>query len=32
MPLLEITNLHAGIKDREILKGVNLTVNRGIPV
>jgi Fe-S cluster assembly ATP-binding protein len=29
MPLLEIRNLHAGIKDREILKGVNLTVNAG---
>ncbi|HVT88460.1 MAG TPA: Fe-S cluster assembly ATPase SufC [Tepidisphaeraceae bacterium] len=29
MPLLEIKNLHAGIKDREILKGVDLTVNAG---
>src|SRR3954452_11817159 len=29
MALLEIKNLHAGIKDREILKGVNLTVNAG---
>jgi Fe-S cluster assembly ATP-binding protein len=29
MPLLEIKNLHAGIKDREILKGVDLTVNEG---
>jgi Fe-S cluster assembly ATP-binding protein len=29
MALLEITNLHAGIKDREILKGVELTVNAG---
>src|SRR4051812_11182745 len=29
MPLLEIKNLRAGIKDREILKGVDLTVNAG---
>jgi len=29
MALLEIKNLHAGIKDREILKGVNLTVGAG---
>jgi Fe-S cluster assembly ATP-binding protein len=29
MALLEITNLHAGIKDREILKGVDLTVDAG---
>ena len=29
MALLEIRNLHAGIKDREILKGVNLTLNKG---
>jgi Fe-S cluster assembly ATP-binding protein len=29
MPLLEIKNLHAGIKDREILKGVDLSVNAG---
>src|SRR5450432_1082079 len=29
MALLEIKNLHAGIKDREILKGVNLTIDRG---
>lgn len=29
MPLLEIKNLHAGIKDREILKGVDLTINEG---
>ncbi len=29
MPLLEIKNLHAGVKDREILKGVDLVVNRG---
>ena len=29
MALLEIRNLRAGIKDREILKGVNLTINAG---
>src|SRR5262245_5983569 len=29
MALLEITNLHASIKDREILKGVDMTVNAG---
>jgi Fe-S cluster assembly ATP-binding protein len=29
MSLLEIKNLHAGIKDREILKGVDLTINAG---
>jgi Fe-S cluster assembly ATP-binding protein len=29
MALLEIKDLHAGIKDREILKGVNLTINAG---
>jgi Fe-S cluster assembly ATP-binding protein len=29
MALLEIRNLHAGIKDRQILKGVNLTINAG---
>src|SRR5213075_1915695 len=28
-PLLEIKNLHASVGDREILKGVDLTVNRG---
>ncbi|MEP6902310.1 MAG: Fe-S cluster assembly ATPase SufC [Actinomycetota bacterium] len=27
--LLEIKDLHAGIEDREILKGLNLTVNKG---
>jgi Fe-S cluster assembly ATP-binding protein len=27
--LLEIKNLHAGIEGKEILKGLNLTVNRG---
>jgi Fe-S cluster assembly ATP-binding protein len=29
MPLLEIRNLHARIGDREILKGIDLTVNAG---
>jgi Fe-S cluster assembly ATP-binding protein len=29
MPLLEIKNLHAAVDGREILKGVNLTVNAG---
>jgi Fe-S cluster assembly ATP-binding protein len=29
MALLEINNLHAGVKDHQILKGVNLTVDRG---
>ncbi|WP_428937957.1 Fe-S cluster assembly ATPase SufC [Fontivita pretiosa] len=29
MALLEIRNLHAGVKDREILKGVDLTVEAG---
>lgn len=29
MPLLEIKNLHAGVKDRDILKGVDLTINAG---
>ena len=29
MALLEIKDLHAGIKDRDILKGVNLTINAG---
>ncbi len=28
-PLLQITELHAGIEDREILKGISLTVNAG---
>jgi Fe-S cluster assembly ATP-binding protein len=28
-PLLEITNLHAGIEGRDILKGINLTVHPG---
>ena len=27
--LLEVKNLHAGVKDREILKGVDLVVNKG---
>src|SRR4051812_45757948 len=29
MPLLEIKNLHAGIDDKEILKGLNLSLNAG---
>src|ERR1700675_1655906 len=29
MPLLEIKNLHAGIEGKEILKGLDLTVNAG---
>src|SRR5687767_8190563 len=29
VPLLEVRNLHAGIKDREILKGVDLTIYPG---
>ena len=29
MPMFEIENLHASIEDKEILKGVNLTVNLG---
>src|SRR3954465_3867710 len=29
MPLLEIKNLHATVGDREILKGLSLTVNAG---
>src|SRR5438477_6401663 len=29
MALLEIKNLHATVGDREILKGINLTVNAG---
>lgn len=28
-PLLQITNLHASIEDREILKGIDITVNAG---
>src|SRR5689334_22951118 len=27
--MLSIKNLHAGIEEREILKGINLTINRG---
>ncbi|MBO7224423.1 MAG: Fe-S cluster assembly ATPase SufC, partial [Bacteroidales bacterium] len=27
--MLEIKDLHARIKDKEILKGVNLTINKG---
>ena len=29
MALLEIKDLHAKVGDREILKGINLTVNAG---
>jgi Fe-S cluster assembly ATP-binding protein len=29
VPILEIENLHVNIEDKEILKGVNLTVNAG---
>ncbi len=29
MSALEIKNLHAGIEDQEILKGLNLTVPKG---
>src|SRR5579885_3072464 len=29
MPLLEIKNLHAGVGDREILKGIDLSVSPG---
>src|SRR5215212_6382194 len=29
MPLLEIKNLHAAVNGREILKGIDLTVNAG---
>src|SRR5579862_2716799 len=29
MALLEIKNLHAKVGDREILKGLNLTINKG---
>ena len=28
-PLLEIKDLHATVEDREILKGINLTINQG---
>jgi Fe-S cluster assembly ATP-binding protein len=28
-PMFEIENLHASIEDKEILKGVNLTINKG---
>ena len=27
--MLEIKNLHARVEDKEILKGINLTVNAG---
>ena len=29
MALLEIKNLHVSIGDKEILKGLNLTINKG---
>jgi Fe-S cluster assembly ATP-binding protein len=29
MPLLQISNLHASVDDKEILKGISLTVNAG---
>src|SRR5207247_10685288 len=29
MPLLQVSNLHATVADREILKGISLTVNSG---
>ena len=29
VPMFEIENLHASIEDREILKGVNLTIGQG---
>jgi Fe-S cluster assembly ATP-binding protein len=29
VPMFEIENLHASIEDKEILKGVNLTINQG---
>ncbi|MEA2597562.1 MAG: Fe-S cluster assembly ATP-binding protein, partial [Thermomicrobiales bacterium] len=28
-PMFEVENLHVNIEDKEILKGVNLTVNAG---
>ena len=28
-PMFEIENLHVNIEDKEILKGVNLTINQG---
>src|SRR6201981_1356364 len=28
-PLLEIKNLHAGVENKQILKGINLTINPG---
>ena len=28
-PILEITNLHAGVENKQILKGFNLTINAG---
>lgn len=29
MKLLEIKNLHAKVEDKEILKGLNLEINKG---
>ena len=29
MALLEVTDLHARVAEKEILKGINLTVNAG---
>jgi Fe-S cluster assembly ATP-binding protein len=29
MSVLKISNLHVAVKDKEILKGVNLTLNEG---
>jgi len=29
LPMFEVENLHASIEDKEILRGVNLTINRG---
>ena len=29
MPMLEIKNLHAGVDGKEILKGIDLTINSG---
>ena len=30
MPLLQVSNLHATVADREILKGISLTINPGV--
>ena len=29
MPTLKITNLHASVEGKQILKGINLTINDG---